>query len=1496
MKGYIKGLMAAVMVVSCSAQAATRTWLSSVGGLWTSTANWSDETLPGANDTADLSATTGTINLTEDQIVGEILYNPTFSGTTNTLTILSDTAAPSSRALTLTTTATRRVQVGTGAQLLMDADLKPTGNMTKDGQGSLVIKRRLAPTLKISFYVEQGRLVNEGAVVFPGMLLRVGTIEPDAGAPAEWVMRAGSSFYSTVSTGWDILWGGNSLAASGLGSRAVVTHEGGSLSVVTNSSGGIFLNGYAPGGSCVYNFSGGAIDSSTKAFYIGFSGTGTVNQTGGRLLAKEINFSKNSAPTGGGTYNLTGGELWLGGIAQKYAGAAVFNIGGACIYPLNAGFNIYDNTSPKLTGVNGLTRFCSTGSGFTNVVSGLTGAGGFVKEGADTLNIAGSAHAFTGPVIVSNGTVNVNQAMNGGNAVLVAGGNMNLSAGVTATYSSLMVTGGVFQVASNSVLKITAGDPWLHVAGDGTVKLLAGALLPGMTGLDVSESGVIDLNAGGTAFVNRLKMNGVEQTPGLYTSANCAAITGTGTLVINGGFWTGAGGDGLWSTGTNWLTGTVPNGSQATADLSGAVSNEVPVATLVMDLAAVTENVLVLASGVAGAVLTNTCPAGVTNTLNVASEGVIYVGEGETLVMDHNLCMQGHISKRGEGTLVLRRKTYATTAGAYYLRVEAGKVINGGSMTNAFVMAGKPLRTEPGATPEFILEDTPEASFGGSSFVACMSALTTSVNPGNGVLTQNGGRVTPDIGWGTRSVIGFVNMGGVSLGGTGTYHLVSGTLRVQNTLELSRNAGSGVLSQSGGLADLDVLLIRRGEVHLAGGLLQLNSFNNGEPALCTFYMGGGRLEPKTTTTLTVASPAVFTGVNGDMTFAPVAGRAITLSAATSGTGGFVKDGEGTLTFSGTSAFSGLATVSNGTLAVSGSLAGTNDVLLLGGTFSVAAGGAARLGELAVTNGTLSLAAGVAATAERFCIGGAEWSKGVYSSNTCAQITGAGVLIVGAEPGQWTNKGGDSNWNTASNWVADIIPNGPYSVANLSAAVSNEVPVRTLVLDIAAVTNKQVIFATDVAGAALTNTCPAGVTNTLYLVSGGIIEVGEGETLVLDHDLCIMGSVFKRGLGTLILRRRTYALPVLVTSVSTIYIYVDGGKVINEGPMSNVLVSVGKLSRTDPGPIPEFIVADTPEASLSGTCFITALNANATDPGPGLFTQNGGMVNPGINWGNRIALAHTVAFVTTFATGTYNLVNGTLICSNALYFGRNSGAADGHYGIFNQSGGASDIGAIAGKWGEVSLAAGTTKVGYIDGITGAGATFYLGGGRLEPKGATPVVFRSPTVFTGINGDMTFAPASGQSVQFSVVSRSSGDGGWIKKGAGLLYLSNTNTFTGTADIQEGTCTVAVAGCLTECTNLLVGADAHLTLLRNGAALNTNLWLKVAADGKVHLDFTNEVEVGHLVLGGYEYPGRGRRYGSSSSTSSLDMVIDEFFTGTGVLKVVGPRGPDGTLISLR
>lgn len=1484
------------LLATSPAWAVTNTFLSSVGGLWTSTANWSRGSLPAANETADLSAVTGTntISLTADVTVGEIVYNPAFSGTTNTLTIMSDT----SRTITLSNTTTpHHLQAGTGAVLEFDADLRLAAATYKDGHGIVDLKRKLVSSAFQRVTIEQGKLLVGGEfLTAAGCDIFAGRPNSDTGVPyPELILRDGASSIK----GENLIFGANRLAAGSTNAHAVVTQAGGVIDRSKAGTGAPFLNAFYTGSTSVYNLVGGTLNMSNKTVHVGYTGNGTFNQSGGTSIITTVTMANGAAASG--TYTLTGGELWLGGTVSKGSGTSAFNIGGGCIYPFNTGFTINGNTVPKLTGTNGLTRFGSTNGAYTNGIGDLSGPGGLVKEGADTLNLAGT-HTFTGPVIVSNGTLNVNAAINGLNAVLVAGGRLNLNAGYQAKFSSLMVTGGVFQVASNSTLVITtASDPWVRVAGTGLIKFLAGAVLPYMQGLDVSGAGAIDLSAGGVASVYRLTVGGVAQRPGLYTSANCSVLTGAGTLAVDSGCWTGAGGNTLWSSASNWVGGKTPNGPLAIADVSGAVSNEVPAATLIMDLGAVTNNNLVLSSGVAGAILTNTCPAGVTNTLYVPSEGIVYVGESETLVLDHDLCLMGnYIYKRGGGTLVLRRKTFAlpslvSVSSTITLGVEGGKVICSGPMTNVLVMVGKPDRSVSGITPEFILEDTPEAAVNGTSFFASLSYLATSLNPGNGVFTQKGGTITPGISWATKAQIGFA-AAGASLGGTGTYNMVGGTLRMTNSLVLAVNNGRGTLNQSGGVLDLYSFTPAGGTVNLTGGLLTPDNFSNGGSApYCTFYLGGGRLEPKAATVVTIVSPTVFTGENGDMTFAPAAGRAVTLSGATSGTGGFVKDGAGTLTLSGAGAHSGAATVSNGTLVVSGSLNGTNNVLLLNGTLSVTAGGTARLGLLAITNGSVALASGVVALAKRLFIEGAEWPTGVYTSTNCSKLAGSGVLLVGAELGQWTGGGSDNNWNTANNWAAGVIPNNAYAVVNLSAAVSNAAPVRTLILNIGGITNKQMTFSSGVTGATLTNTCPASVTNTLFLASEGVIDVGEGQTLVLDHDLCIMGNIHKRGLGTLVLKRSVYTLPSLVTPVSAIYFFVDGGKVVNEGPMRDMLISVGKLSRAEPEPTPEFILADKPDTSLGGTCFITTINAGATAPGPGVFTQNGGTVNPAISWGVRIALGHTTVYVNTPGTGTYNLVNGTLTVTNELRFGRNGPSLDGHYGIFNQSGGTADLQVLSGTWGEVNLTGGLFKLNsLLLSLGGTNVTFYFGGGRLEPKTTTWVTIPSPTVFTGVNGNMTFATESGRTVQLS--GASTGIGGFVKEGPGSLMLAATNAFAGTAQISAGTCTVTTAGCLTQCTNLLVAADAHLILQRTGAALNTNLLLKVASDGKVHLDFTGEVEVGRLILNGYEQPGRGRRYGASAHTSPLDSVKNDFFTGTGVLKVAGPRGPEGTLFSLR
>ena len=528
MSRHAQWFIGVVIGLSCSVQAATRTWLSSMGGLWTNTTNWSENTLPGEGDTADLSAATGTIDLTASVTVGAILYNPAFTGATNTLTLLSDTAAPSSWSITLTTAAPSQIHVGEGAQLLIDADLTPTVDLVKDGRGSLVIKRRLTSIYEVSLAVVQGYVVNEGSIEYPMWRMFVGTRDGDTGPAAGYVMREGSAY---VASGKSDLIFGCLRTLDGSGARAVVKHEGGTLDLTQSSSGEPFLNGFWPGSESVYNISGGLLNLANKPLNVTYFGSGTINQSGGKVAASRLAFLPSDPSSGSAVYNLTGGELWLGGVARVYqapSGTVAFNLGGGRVFPFNSGFEIWGNVNPVLTGVNGPTRFCSDeASPYTSYLGNLTGPGGLIKEGSDTMIFSG-AHTFTGPVIVSNGTLSVEAPMSGTNDVTVAGGTMSVQ-NVTVKFKSLRIEGGVFETVASSVVTIAGGaDHWARVAG-GRFRMQGGDLLLSVA---VSGAGGIELGEGVSASVLRLSVDGAELEPGLYTAVNCAAIVGPGTLEV----------------------------------------------------------------------------------------------------------------------------------------------------------------------------------------------------------------------------------------------------------------------------------------------------------------------------------------------------------------------------------------------------------------------------------------------------------------------------------------------------------------------------------------------------------------------------------------------------------------------------------------------------------------------------------------------------------------------------------------------------------------------------------------------------------------------------------------------------------------------------------------------------------------------------------------------------------------------------------------------------
>jgi autotransporter-associated beta strand protein len=230
-----------------------------------------------------------------------------------------------------------------------------------------------------------------------------------------------------------------------------------------NQSGGnnstffdLFLNlylGYKSGVNGTYNLSGtGFLGSISTSEVIGYSGTGTFNQTGGLNTIGEGLILGNSNGSSG-TYNLTGGTLVANSIV-KGLGNAYFNFGGGTIQ------DSVVEIPMKLTGDGGNANFDSS----ADVYGILSGPGGLNKFGSGSLYLY-AINTYTGPTSIYGGTLSI------GSAASIASPLINVGSGACFNVSAI---GGGFILKSGQTLKgsgkiignITING--VHAPGDST--------------------------------------------------------------------------------------------------------------------------------------------------------------------------------------------------------------------------------------------------------------------------------------------------------------------------------------------------------------------------------------------------------------------------------------------------------------------------------------------------------------------------------------------------------------------------------------------------------------------------------------------------------------------------------------------------------------------------------------------------------------------------------------------------------------------------------------------------------------------------------------------------------------------------------------------------------------------------------------------------------------------------------------------------------------------
>ncbi|MBR4654731.1 MAG: hypothetical protein IKO72_15355 [Kiritimatiellae bacterium] len=485
-----------------------------------------------------------------------------------------------------------------------------------------------------------------------------------------------------------------------------------------------------------------------------------------------------------------------------------------------------------------------------------------------------------------------------------------------------------------SFTKAGAGALSIPVAHSNDVTVVAGTLqLPGALVGDIVVSNGATLHLTGTSTATGLTYGDTQMQAGLlYTSNNCAFITGEGSLAVGEvvlGRWTGEASDGQWSSSGNWVNGVLPSGSNADADLSLAAG------TLQFDLASHTLRSLTYAPTAVDGVLTNSSPAESSNTLNIFNGGEVFVEEGRTLVLDHLVHLDGGGSKmykRGRGTLVLRRGMSGTASRDNYLYVESGRVITEGSVENVMLVPSAPDRSDPDHTPEFVIRGE-NASVGGTTALYAMNSSAT--DPGNGRFRQEGGVVEPNHSYGVHGILGFA-AAAATAGGTGTYHLVNGTLRIKanKSLEIRRNKGYGVFIQDGGLFECNGTFATstgNGEIFLNGGRMRLNAMSGNR----AFTFTGGVFNPLATA-FSFTAYFNLAGV-GEIEVDEGKTMTFTLDNPLRGAGLLKKTGKGTMTVSSTgSLMTGSASVDAGTLEISGRLRNvTNVTVAADATLSVA---------------------------------------------------------------------------------------------------------------------------------------------------------------------------------------------------------------------------------------------------------------------------------------------------------------------------------------------------------------------------------------------------------------------------------------------------------------------------------------------------------------------------------------------------------------------------------
>ncbi len=502
--------------------------------------------------------------------------------------------------------------------------------------------------------------------------------------------------------------------------------------------------GSNPGsGSGTYNLATGTL-TVTGATYVGYSGVGYFNQTGGINYAGNLYIGGGPDTTGHknpgsgtGTYNLATGTLTAGATYVGYYGTGFFNQGvnGSDGGTYMTG-NLYVGGGPDLTGLYSAGK----GTGTYNLARGrltVYGIGSIGNGGTGTFNQSGgSVSVGSGLTIGENGGTGTYSQTGGSVTLTGVTGDLTIGAsGGTGTYS---LTGGTLNVGGTIYVGYDGTGALNQSTGNLTTVVSVGDQASGL-GTYTMTGGQVGAVTVGNAATGRMVSSSFQEGGRFYQSG--------GTVL-----WGADVGAQTGSTGHYEMTGgTISGGDVTVGDSGTGTFNQSGSAAVYLEALWVGYG-----SGSSG---TYNLSGNTVLAVNPFGNGIERIGRQGTAVFNQS-----------GGTHTVYAHTDSSSGIAAGDALELGSMAGGSGTYN---LSGGTLNVSA-VTPA----GGPTVK---GSLIVGGNGYTTATPAGTGVFNQTGG---------AANISGDLIIG--NNGGTGTYNLTGGSLSAANIVN------NGTFSYSGG--------------------------------------------------------------------------------------------------------------------------------------------------------------------------------------------------------------------------------------------------------------------------------------------------------------------------------------------------------------------------------------------------------------------------------------------------------------------------------------------------------------------------------------------------------------------------------------------------------------------------------------------------------------------------------------------------------------------------